>query len=206
MRNTTKTSDMYKVWLFALLFLIAGPALPQDGKELIELLQKGGYTIFFRHSITDGTDPNKVNPPNENLRDCSSQRPLNESGREQARLIGEKFREFRIPVGEVYASVVCRCEETARLAFGRATAVDWMVLRGSAQMHELERQMQRVPSTGFFSRVPSEKNNVYVGHGQTLSQRLIGPMLPRLFLTEGEGVVYDPQNSRFLGRIFPSRW
>jgi len=48
---------------------------------------------------------------------CSSQRPLNESGREQARLIGEKFREFRIPVGEVYASVVCRCEETVAIGF-----------------------------------------------------------------------------------------
>lgn len=205
-RFRPETLDMYKVRLFTLLFLIAGPALAQDGKELIELLQKGGYTIFFRHSITDGTDPNKVNPPNENLRDCNTQRPLNELGREQARLIGEKFREFRIPVGDVYASVICRCEETARLAFGKVTAVDWMVLRGTSPLHELERQMQRLPSTGFFSRTPSEKNNVYVGHAQTLTQRLIGPMLPRLFLSEGEGVVYDPQNSRYLGRIFPSRW
>jgi len=37
---------MSKGWLLALL-LIAGPALPQDGKELIELLQKGGYNDFF---------------------------------------------------------------------------------------------------------------------------------------------------------------
>lgn len=198
---------MFKGLLIAFLLLLAGPVRSEDGKELIELLQKGGYTIFFRHSITDGADPHKVNPPNENLRDCSTQRPLNELGREQAKRIGEKFRELGIPVGDVYASVVCRCEETARLAFGKAIAVDWMVLRpGSDRLAELERQLQSVPSTGFFSRTPSEKNNVYVGHAQTLTRRLVGSMFPRLSLAEGEGVVYDPQNGRYLGRINPSRW
>jgi hypothetical protein len=198
---------MLRALLLALLLQLAGPAWSQDGKDLIELLQKGGYTIFFRHSITDGADPNKVNPPNENLRDCTTQRPLNELGREQAKLIGEKFRAHQIPVGDVYASVVCRCEETAQLAFGKVIAVDWMVLRpGSDRLTELERQLQSVPSTGFFSRVPSEKNNVYVGHAQTLTRRLVGPMLPRLSLAEGEGVVYDPKNGRYVGRINPSRW
>ena len=198
---------MFKGLLITFLLLLAGPAWPQHGKEFIELLQKGGYTIFFRHSITDGADPHKVNPPNENLRDCTTQRPLNELGREQAKLIGEKFREHQIPVGDVYASVVCRCEETARLAFGTVIAVDWMVLRpGSDRLTELERQLQSVPSTGFFSRTPSEKNNVYVGHAQTLTRSLVGSTLPRLFLAEGEGVVYDPQNRRYLGRINPSRW
>lgn len=106
----------------------------------------------------------------------------------------------------MYASVVCRCEETARLAFGTVIVVDWMVLRpGSDRLSELERQLQIVPSTGFFSRKPSEKNNVYVGHAQTLTRSLVGLTLPRLFLAEGEGVVYDPQTRRYLGRIDPSR-
>ena len=131
---------MFRCLFFLLLLQLVGPAWSQHGKEFIELLQKGGHTIFFRHSITDGADPHKVNPPNENLRDCTTQRPLNELGREQAKLIGEKFREHQIPVGDVYASVVCRCEETARLAFGTVIVVDWMVLRpGSDRLSELER-------------------------------------------------------------------
>ncbi|MEY3664036.1 MAG: hypothetical protein RLZZ153_218 [Pseudomonadota bacterium] len=38
---------MFKGLLITFLLLLAGPVRSEDGKELIELLQKGGYTIFF---------------------------------------------------------------------------------------------------------------------------------------------------------------
>ncbi len=43
-------------------------------------------------------------------------------------------------------------------------------------------------------------------HQNTLQDGWVGSTLPRLFLAEGEGVVYDPQTRRYLGRIDPSRW
>jgi hypothetical protein len=198
---------LIKALLSVLLVVSCSHAFAQHGKDLIEMLKGGGFTIFFRHSITDGADPKKSNPPNETLRDCNTQRPLNEQGREQALLIGEKFKEHGIPVGDVYASLVCRCEETAKLAFGKATAVEWMVLgRGVSTQPELQKQMLTIPSTGFFTKVPTDKNNIYVGHAQTLTQRMIGPLFPRIFLSEGEGIVFDPSNKQFIGRISPSSW
>ena len=54
------------------------------------------------------------------LEDCSSQRNLNDVGRQQARELGRAFRALEIPVGEVRSSEYCRTRETAELAFGRA--------------------------------------------------------------------------------------
>lgn len=51
---------------------------------------------------------------------CSTQRNLSEEGRRHARRIGEEFRKRQIPVGRVLSSPWCRCQETARLAFGTA--------------------------------------------------------------------------------------
>jgi broad specificity phosphatase PhoE len=55
------------------------------------------------------------------LDDCSTQRNLDETGRAQARRIGERFRAEGIVVGAVLTSRWCRAIETAELAFpGRA--------------------------------------------------------------------------------------
>ena len=116
-------------------------------EDVINKLKQGGYTIFFRHSITPGKDPHKVNPPGENIYNCSTQRPLTDEGREQAKLIGAKFKEHGIPVGEVYASIICRCEETAKLAFGKATAVTWMITGPrTSSLPELKKELLRKPA------------------------------------------------------------
>ncbi|MCW8892288.1 MAG: histidine phosphatase family protein, partial [Deltaproteobacteria bacterium] len=47
--------------------------------------------------------------------DCSTQRNLSETGREQARRIGALFRNNGIDAARVYSSQWCRCLETARL-------------------------------------------------------------------------------------------
>jgi phosphohistidine phosphatase SixA len=49
--------------------------------------------------------------------DCSTQRNLDERGREQARRIGEILRERGVVAGAVLSSQLCRARETADLAF-----------------------------------------------------------------------------------------
>jgi len=170
--------------------------------DLIALLKSGGYNIFFRHAITDGDDPNKKNPPNETLYDCATQRPLNEAGRAQAREIGRRFVEHALPVGDVYSSPVCRCEETARLAFGRVATVDWMVVRRGQFMSRLDKELRSVPSTGFFTKTPTGKNNIYVGHNLTFTAFMVGKEFGRPFLEEGEALVIEPgEPARVLGRV-----
>lgn len=186
--------------------LSAGFSQAQD-ELLIEKLQQGGLNIFFRHAITPGKDPVKFNPPSERPHDCSSgSRQLNDEGREQSRRIGLRIKELNIPIGEVYSSSFCRCEETAKLAFDRFTSTDWLLVRPGVFKPDLDRALRSIPTKGFFNKVPSGKNNVFVGHGVTFTQGVLssdwGLTQARIFLEEGEAAVFEPGDKpRMLGKI-----
>jgi hypothetical protein len=188
-------------WLVALAVCVFSGAVSAQA-DLVEVLRQGGYHLFFRHAITDGDDPRKVNPPNETLANCASQRLLNEAGRAQARQIGLTITQLGIPVGDVYASPFCRCEETARLAFARGVTVDWLLAQRGRGMPRLNQALRAVPSTGGFTPTPTGKNNVYVGHAITFSEGLVGPEFGRHVLREGEALVIAPgEPPRVLGKI-----
>jgi len=181
------------------LFITFSCSLSFANTELIEKLRQGGYTIFFRHSITPGTDPNKFNPPGENMFVCSTQRQLNEEGKAQAKLIGVKFKEHSIPFDKVYASIFCRCDDTAKLAFEKSVPVTWMTVSYSMKsMPELRKHILSIPNTG--------TNNIYVGHALTVSDQLLGKEFPKVYLKEGEAVVFDPKNGAIVGKINPASW
>ncbi len=188
-------------WLVALAVCVFSGAVSAQA-DLVDVLRQGGYHLFFRHAITDGEDARKVNPPNETLANCASQRLLNEAGRAQARQIGLTITQLGIPVGDVYASPFCRCEETARLAFARGVTVDWLVAQRGRGMPRLNQALRAVPSTGGFTPTPTGKNNVYVGHAITFSEGLVGPEFGRHVLREGEALVIAPgEPPRVLGKI-----
>ena len=190
----------YRALVALLLCVLSGAASAQA--DLVDVLRQGGYHLFFRHAITDGQDPHKVNPPNETIAHCASQRLLNEAGRAQARQIGLTITQLGIPVGDVYASPFCRCEETARLAFARVATVDWLLAQRGRSMPRLYQALRAVPSTGWFTQTPTGKNNVYVGHAITFSEGLVGPELGRHVLQEGEALVIEPgEPPRVLGKI-----
>lgn len=69
------------------------------------------YFVLMRHALAPGTG----DPATFRLGDCSTQRNLNEAGREQAQRTGEAFRQRDIPVSQVLSSQWCRCLETAEL-------------------------------------------------------------------------------------------
>lgn len=105
-------------WICSLVALVLA-SLPGAGfadEALWQKLKDGRYTVLIRHALAPGIG----DPADFRVEDCSTQRNLNDAGREQARRIGEAFTSRGIPVGEVRSSEWCRCLETARLAFGRA--------------------------------------------------------------------------------------
>ena len=126
---------------FALL-LALGPALPTawakgagggqalqpklEGQALVDALKQGGHVILLRHMATEPVTPD---PDLFDLSDCSTQRALSEKGRSQAVLMGKAFRKLGIPFGEILSSPYCRCQETGKLAFGRATRSDILLIR-----------------------------------------------------------------------------
>lgn len=66
---------------------------------------------MMRHAIAPGTG----DPAHFSLDDCDTQRNLSDEGRQQAKRIGERFRENGIIDAKVYSSQWCRCLDTATL-------------------------------------------------------------------------------------------
>jgi len=109
------------LWLAAALTAWA-PAAHAD--DVWDAMRAPGSVIVVRHSYAPGA----YDPPDARLEDCSTQRNLDESGRAQAKRLGEAFRANGIVVGRVLSSPRCRCLETARLAFKEPEP--WHVLQG----------------------------------------------------------------------------
>ncbi len=95
---------------------VAQADVPPEEAEIWAKLQNADvenetYAVLLRHAIAPGTG----DPTNFQLDDCSTQRNLSEEGRQQARAIGQAFRDRNIPVKQVLSSQWCRCLETAEL-------------------------------------------------------------------------------------------
>jgi len=82
-----------------------------NASVLWNALKSGGHFALLRHAIAPGTG----DPPEFQLRQCSTQRNLSDAGRDQARHIGDRFRRNGIDRAQVFSSQWCRCLETARL-------------------------------------------------------------------------------------------
>ena len=94
-------------WIAVLFFLLPCFAFAHDW----EALHEPGAIAIMRHAIAPGTG----DPPQFELGDCSTQRNLDERGREQAREIGAAFRSRGITFDQVLTSQWCRTRETASL-------------------------------------------------------------------------------------------
>ncbi len=79
--------------------------------EMIERMKAGGHILMIRHALAPGTG----DPADFRIGDCSTQRNLDDSGREQARAIGKWLRAKGLTSARVYSSQWCRCLETAEL-------------------------------------------------------------------------------------------
>lgn len=174
--------------------LLALPSRAAADEALWQLLRSGGQVIFMRHAITT---PGVGDPPGFRLDDCSTQRNLTDTGREDARRVGAAFRTRGIPVGRVLSSPWCRCIETSRLAFG--TAESWAPLSNlfDNRAHEAE-QMRALREIA--GRRPTGGNVVLVTHGSVV-QPLTG-----IQPAPAELVVLTPDDSgrfRLAGRLTP---
>ena len=94
--------------------LIVGPAFAaDDSEEAWAALVNGGHVALIRH----GNAPPGYggDPPGFKIDDCKTQRNLDEVGRQQAKALGESFRNHGVRVDRIRSSPWCRCMETAHL-------------------------------------------------------------------------------------------
>ena len=101
-------------WLALVALLLIVPAVAADeASDAWAALAKGGHVVLIRH----GNAPPGYggDPPGFKVNDCSTQRNLDEIGRQEARALGEAFRKHGVRVDRTVSSPWCRCLETARL-------------------------------------------------------------------------------------------
>jgi len=81
--------------------------------NLVGALQRGGYVILMRHASSPGTAPDAAHakPDNPHL-----ERQLDEQGQASARVMGDAFRQLKVPIGKVLSSPTYRALETVELA------------------------------------------------------------------------------------------
>nr|WP_198980911.1 histidine phosphatase family protein [Herbaspirillum sp. ASV7] len=103
------------------LLILSSLSLAARASELSDQLAQGDQVLIMRHARAPGIG----DPAGFVLGDCSTQRNLNEEGREQARKIGNWLRQQGVSRAVVASSPWCRTRETAALlGFGEPQAQD----------------------------------------------------------------------------------
>ena len=184
----------------ALMNGLLDPPRELKGEQLIRALQGGGYTLLFRHTAraTNVTEFNDLIV----LTDCSTQIPLTELGRAQARSVGEALRKLAIPIGETIASPFCRTLETARLIAGNARA-DNAVL-GHAD-GSFKNSMNFTPLIDIMATPPQPgANRIIVGHSSAFDN--VVPGGPSL--EQGEAGIFRVVDRRpvLVARVLVEEW
>ena len=136
-------------------------------QNLIKEFQQGGKLIFIRHAYAPGSG----DPKNFNLNDCSTQRNLNDSGREQSKIIGYLFSTYNIEIEKVYSSEWCRCKETAAIAFGRFETIKFLNSFYSPEFAK-NRKIQIREFQEFINNWNKKDNLIFVTHYVFISEIL----------------------------------
>ena len=136
-------------------------------QNIIKELKQSGKLIFIRHAYAPGSG----DPKNFNLNDCSTQRNLNDSGREQSKNIGNFFSRHDIKINKVYSSEWCRCKETAFIAFKGFESKKFLNSFYSSQFAK-NRKQQVIDFNKFLKTWDQKQNIIFVTHYVVISELL----------------------------------
>ena len=155
-----------KIILVSFIFLTCSVKADLN-QNLIKTLDQGGKLIFIRHAYAPGSgDPN-----NFNLNDCSTQRNLSNSGRDQSKSIGNFFSKYNINIKNVYSSEWCRCKETASIAFKNFKTKKFLNSFYSSQFAK-NRKKQVKEFQEFINNWDKKENLIFVTHYVFISEIL----------------------------------
>lgn len=176
--------------------LLTGPAL-------VEALRQGGYVIYFRHAATDYSIP-ESHQGQEWWKSCDPQvvRNLSETGRRQARTIGQAFRALQIPVDRALSSEFCRVAETGQLAFGEVELILDLTSFGTADEAERERRVVALQAM-LATPPPAGANTILVGHLFNIQAAA------SISLPEGGAAIFEPLGQagfRFMASVSAEEW
>jgi phosphohistidine phosphatase SixA len=174
------------LYLVCLLAISAGQAFGDD-EQVWTALRQGGMVILLRHTHVDMREGiGHLAPGN-----CVEEVNLSSRGVEQAKRIGEAFRVRGIAVGEVETSPYCRCVDTGKLAFGRATPVEYLMPPGVLSESKAKSNQERVLQDIRDHRTSS--NLVMITHDLNISNIVLEPSIAMgdFFVLQPNGTDFD---------------
>ena len=147
-----------------------------------DLLRAGGCVVLMRHAQTE---PGLGDPPGFTLGQCRTQRNLSEAGRQASRAFGAWLQAQNFKPDAVRSSQWCRCQDTARLAFGAYE--DWPALNSTFAGQGDSAAQQQVLRERLLA-LPVGRTEVWVTH-QVIMTGLTGayPGLGEGFLVDRQG-------------------
>jgi phosphohistidine phosphatase SixA len=180
MLTNSRTGPLF-LCLVVLLTPWAGRALADD-EQVWAALKQGGKVILLRHAHVDIREGiGRLSPGN-----CAEEVNLSSRGVEQAKRIGEAFRTHGIAVGEVLTSPYCRCIDTGKIAFGRATPVQYLVPPGVVSDSQAKLNDERVLKEILKHRDSS--NLVMITHDLNIANVVFEPpIMGEFFVTQPNG-------------------
>ena len=158
-------------------------------EKIISELKKGGNIIFIRHALAPGNG----DPENIDLRDCTTQRNLDDRGIEQSKKIGEFFKKNNIPIDIVLSSEWCRCKDTAKYAFNEFKTFDALNSFYDEKFYKFkDKQIKKLNM--YIKEWDSNKNLVLITHYVVISEML------NLGVSSGE-LAISKKNLKLIGTI-----
>ena len=176
-------------FLLILFISINSPIKAESNQSLINELKKGGKLIFIRHAYAPGGG----DPDNFDINDCNTQRNLNNSGRKQAKNIGNFFKDNNIKIENVYSSEWCRCKETALIAFNKFENKNFLNSFFSSKFAK-NKDPQIKNLRKFIKDFDGDENLIFVTHYVVISELL------NYSSSSGEIVISD-QNYNIIGNL-----
>jgi phosphohistidine phosphatase SixA len=177
----SRTAALFVCLLVLLTLLPRGASA--DDEQLWAALKQGGKVILLRHTHVDIREGiGRLAPGN-----CAEEVNLSSRGVEQAKRIGEAFRVHGIAVEEVLTSPYCRCMDTGKLAFGRATPVQYLRPPGTVSEDQAKLNQERVVQEILKHRDSS--NVVMITHDLNIADVVLEDTVPmgEFFILQTKG-------------------
>ncbi|EKE16654.1 MAG: Fructose-2,6-bisphosphatase [uncultured bacterium] len=171
-------------------------------RQTLNKLRDGGFALYLRHGNTDNSRPDRM--PSVDLNDCSTQRELNELGRQVSRDVGQALRKAGIPLSKIHISPLCRVKHTAQEAFpGQKYVIDGGLMYTANLTRQQKQPILARTRALLAAPVTVGKNRLIIAHAPNLMD-LIG-----YFPKEATLVIFHPQGGdgfKYVASIPPTLW
>jgi len=165
----------------------AQPERKAAAAKLLRLWRQSGGALLIRHAATES---GLGDPAGFTLGQCRTQRNLSDAGKQASQVFGAWLQAQNFKPDAVLSSQWCRCQDTARLAFGQFE--DWPALNSTFAGQGDPAAQQKALLTRL-RVLPQGRTEVWVTHQVNMTG------LTGAYPSMGEGFLVDRQG-RLLAR------